>query len=155
MQFIILKFITIFYLSICANFVNSILAFIANGIFGSSHSRVFLNIFHSLLGILGKFPWGWGLISSRAAGSMSIVLVKLGSFVGDSQACFLFYYLFCEGLFLGKLPLVAASYFLVHFSFLILNGRKVFWSALSAGGFLINICYCISCLLNINSALAV
>ena len=55
----------------------------------------------------------------------------------------------------GELPLVAALQFLVHFSFLILQRRKAFWRALSAGGFLINIWYCISCLLNINSVLAI
>ena len=38
-------------------------------------------------------------------------------------------------------------------SILILHGRKVFLGALFAGRFLINIWYCISCLLNINSVL--
>ena len=36
---------------------------------------------------------------------------------------------------------------------LILHGRKLFWRALFAVGFLINNWYCVSCLLNINSAL--
>ena len=38
---------------------------------------------------------------------------------------------------------------------LILDGRKVFWRELFAGGFLRNNWYCINCLLNINSALVV
>ena len=37
---------------------------------------------------------------------------------------------------------------------LILHGRKIFWRAFFAVGFLINDWYCVSCLLNINSALA-
>ena len=37
---------------------------------------------------------------------------------------------------------------------LILHGRKVFWRALFAVGFLVNNWYYVSCLLNINSALA-
>ena len=37
---------------------------------------------------------------------------------------------------------------------LILHGSKVFWRALFAVEFLINNWYCVSCLLNINSALA-
>ena len=46
-----------------------------------------------------------GSISSGAAGTMSAVLVGVGSFVGVSQV----FYLLCELLFLGELPLVAAS----------------------------------------------
>ena len=50
------------------------------------------------------YPWGMpvvGLLSSKAAGSMSAVLVGVGLFVGVSQVFFLFYYLLCERLFLG------------------------------------------------------
>ena len=42
-----------------ANFVNSILTFIVIGIFGSSHSSVFLEKSRSILCILGGLPW-WG-----------------------------------------------------------------------------------------------
>ena len=47
-----------------------------------------------------------GVIYSKAAGSMSVVLVGVGFFVGVSQVFFLFYYLLCERLFWGGLPLV-------------------------------------------------
>ena len=50
-----------------------------------------------------------GSISIRAAGTMSAVLVGVGSFVGISQAFCLFYHLLRERLFLGELPLVARS----------------------------------------------
>ena len=40
----------------------------------------------------------------KDAGSMSAVLVGVGSFVGVSQVFFLFYYLLCERLFLGNCP---------------------------------------------------
>ena len=39
------------------------------------------------------------LISSKAAGSMSAVLVGVSSFVGVSEVFFLFHYLLCERLF--------------------------------------------------------
>ena len=57
---------------------------------------------HSLLGILGELPWG--IISSKATGSISAVLVNVGFFVGVSQVFCLFSYLLCE-----QLPLVAAA----------------------------------------------
>ena len=44
-------------------------------------------------------------ISSRAAGTMSAVLVGVGSFVGVSQV----FYLLCELLLFEELPLVAGS----------------------------------------------
>ena len=44
---------------------------------------------------------------------------------------------------------------LSKFFILILHRRKVFWRALFVGGFLINIWYCISFLLKINSALTI
>ena len=46
-----------------------------------------------------------GSISSRAAGTMSAVLVGVGSVVGVSQVL----YLLCKLVFFGKLPLVAGS----------------------------------------------
>ena len=68
-----------FYLYICANFVNRFLTLIKNGIFGSSHSRVLFKIV--ILYILGEFLLGvhfqW---SCRSA-----VLVGVGFFVGVSQ----------------------------------------------------------------------
>ena len=49
------------------------------------------------------------LISSRAAATMSAVLVEVDSFVSVSQVFCFFYYLSCECLFLHELPLVAGS----------------------------------------------
>ena len=56
------------------------------------------------------FIYAWGIpvmgsISSRASGTMSAVLVGVGSFVGVSQVL----HLLCE--LLWELPLVAGSYF--------------------------------------------
>ena len=61
----------------------------------------------SILGILKDFPREGvervcGLISIKAAGSMSAVLVEVGSFVGVSQVFCLFYYLLCEQPFCGN-----------------------------------------------------
>ena len=50
-----------------------------------------------------------GSISSGAAGTMSAVLVEVGSFVVVSQVFYLF--IWCELLFFGELPLVAISKF--------------------------------------------
>ena len=52
----------------------------------------------SILCILGEFPW-WGSFPARLQ-ALSAVLAGVGSFVGVSQVFFLFYYLFCERLFL-------------------------------------------------------
>ena len=103
------------------------------------------------------YIWGIpvvGLISSKAAGSMSAILVGVGSFVGVSQVFFLFYYLLCERRFLGNClqRLFHNFQYTFHFN---LRGRKVLWRAPIADGFLINIWYCVSCLLNINSALTI
>ena len=58
------------------------------------------------------YTWGIpvvGSISIRTAGTLSAVLVGLGSFVGISQVFCLFYHLLCERLFFGELSLVARS----------------------------------------------
>ena len=58
------------------------------------------------------YTWGIPVVGSiciRAAGTMSAVLVGVGSFVGISQVFCLFYHLLRERLFLGELPLVARS----------------------------------------------
>ena len=47
----------------------------------------------------------------RAAGSLSVVLVEVVSFVGFSKVFFLFYYFFCEPAVFEELSLVAALYF--------------------------------------------
>ena len=71
-------------------------------------------------------------------------------------AYFIFYFLFfyyVNGCFGGTNPggcLIILSTLFIW----ILHGRKLFWRALFAVGFLINNWYCVSCLLNINSALA-
>ena len=49
----------------------------------------------------------------------------------------------------GDCFIISSTFFI-----LILHGRKVIWRALFVVGFLINNWYCVSCLLNINSALA-
>ena len=58
------------------------------------------------------YTWGTpvvGSISIRATGTVSAVLVGVASLVGVSQVFCLFYYLLCERLFFGELPLVAGS----------------------------------------------
>ena len=106
---------------------------------------------------LYKYTWGIpvrGIISSEAAGCMSAVLVKVGSFAGAFQVFCLFYYFYCvNGCFGGTNPggslIILSTLFI-----LILHERIIFWRALFAVGFLINNWYCVSCLLNINSVLA-
>ena len=70
----------------------------------------------------------------------------VGSVVGVSQV----FYLLCELLFLGNCPqwLVHDFKYTFHFN---LHGRKALWRVLFTCIFLINIWYCISCLLNINT----
>ena len=77
-----------------------------------------------------KFSWGipvWGakLISSKAAGCISVVLVEEGSFMGVPQVFCLFYYLFCQRLFWGTV-LGDCLIILSTFFSLMLHGRKVF-----------------------------
>ena len=79
-----------------------------------------------------------GSISSRAAGTMSAVLVEVGSFVGISQVCYLF--IVYTVVFWGNCP-----YWLVH------HFKYTFHFNL----FLPNIWYCISFLLSISSALVI
>ena len=79
------------------------------------------------------------LISSKAAGSMSAVLVEVGSFVSVSQVFCLFYFSFCERLFFGGTALSGCFMIVTTLFSLILNGRKVFWRAHFARGFLISI----------------
>ena len=143
----------IFYISISAMFdVDSILTFIVNGVFGFSYSGFFPEASHSFQVYLGN-PIGW-LISSKAADCMTPFLVEVGSFVGVSQVFCLFYYSLWERLFWTN-NLYGCFIILSTLFILILHGRKVFWRALFASGFLINNWYCVSCLLKINSALAV
>ena len=95
-----------------------------------------------------------------------------GSFPGKLQAvCLLFWWkwapswvflkyfasfiiFYCvNGCFGGTNP-GACLIILTKLFILISHGRNVFWKALFADGFFINNWYCVSCLLNINSALA-
>ena len=82
----------------------------------------------------------------------SAVLVGVGSFVGVSQ---LFYLLFVWttvfwGIALSDCFIILSTLFTFN-----LHGRKALWRALLVAGFLINSWYCISFLLNINSALVI
>ena len=63
--------------------VDSILTFIVNGIFGGSHPGLFPLNGHSFRCVWGT-PRG-GIISGKAAGCMSAVLVNVGSFTGVFQ----------------------------------------------------------------------
>ena len=82
----------------------------------------------------------------------SAVLVGEGSFVGVSQ---LFYLpIVWTTVFLG-IALSDCFIILSTLFYFKLHGRKALWRALLADGFLINIWYCISFLLNINSALVI
>ena len=85
----------------------------------------------------------WGLISSRAAGCMSDVLVEVGSLVGVSQVFCLFY---CLNGCLGGTTLGGCFIILGTLFIFILHGKKVFWRALFAGGFWINNWYCVGSL---------
>ena len=76
--------------------------FYCNGIFRSSHSRVFLKIFIRFQAYLRNSREG--LTSSRAAGCISPNLMEVGSFMGVSQVFCLFYYLLCEWLFCRNCP---------------------------------------------------
>ena len=66
--------------------VDSILTFIVNGIFGGGHPGLFPLNGHSF-----RCAWGnsrGGIISSKAAGCMSAVLVEVGPFAGVFQVFF-------------------------------------------------------------------
>ena len=87
-----------------------------------------------------------GSISSRAAGTMSAVLVGWAP-----SWVFLKYFIYCVNCcFLGNCPqwLVHDFKYTFHFN---LHGRKALWRVLFTCIFLINIWYFISCLLNINT----
>ena len=88
------------------------------------------------------FQW-----SSRFA-----VLVGVGSFVGVSQSFYLpiVWTTVFWGIALSDCFIILSTLFIFN-----LHGRKALWRALLAGGFLINIWYCISFSLNINSALVI
>ena len=127
--------------------------FIINGIFGSSQSKAFLRI---LIGF--RYTWElpvWGR-GSFPVKHQAVCLLFQWKW---APAC-IFYQIFClfivccvNGCF-WRTALVAA-FILSALLVLILHGKKVFSRALFTGGLLINIWYCISYLLNINSALAV
>ena len=66
---------------------------------------------------------------------------------------FIFYYV--NGCFLGGTALGACFNILSTLFILIFHGRKVFWQALFAGWYLVNVWYWISHLLSVNSALVI
>ena len=82
----------------------------------------------------------------------SAVLVGVGSFVGVSQLFYLpiVWTTVFWGIALSDCFIILSALFIFN-----LHGRKALWRALLAGGFLINIWYCISFLLNIKSALVI
>ena len=82
----------------------------------------------------------------------SAVLVGVGSFVGVSQLFYLpiVWTTVFWGIALSDCFIILSTLFIFN-----LHGRKALWRALLVGGFLINIWYCISFLLNINSALVI
>ena len=60
---------------------------------------------------------------------MSAVLVEVGSFMGVSRVSCLFYYLLCERVLFGELPLVILNDLLRNFKYTfhaILHGTNVF-----------------------------
>ena len=92
----------------------------------------------------GGFHFQWSCTSA--------VLVGVGSFAGVFQLFYLpiVYTTVPWGLALSDYFIILSTLFIFN-----LNGRKAQWRALLAGGFLINIWYCISFLLNINSSLVI
>ena len=125
--------------------------FIINGIFGSSHSKAFLRI-------LIRYTWELP-VGGRGSFPVKHQAVCLLFQWKWAPACIFIKY-FAYLLFVvwtavfGELPLVTA-FILSTLLVLILHGKKVFSRALFTGWLLINIWYCISYLLNINSALVV
>ena len=80
-------------------FVNSILTFIDNNTFESSHSKFF-----PIIGVYIRYTSGipsGGIISSKAACFRSAVLVDVNSLIGF-YGFWLFYYILWERLFLGN-----------------------------------------------------
>ena len=82
----------------------------------------------------------------------SAVLTGVGSFVGVSQLFHLpiVWTTVFWGIALSDSSIILSALFIFN-----LHGKKALWRALLSGGFLINIWYCISFLLNINSALVI
>ena len=80
------------------------------------------------------------------------VLVGVGSFVGVFQLFYLpiVWTTVFWGIALSDCFIILSTLFIFN-----LHGRKALWKALLAGGFLINIWYCLSFLLNINSTLVI
>ena len=79
-----------------------------NGIFGSSHSRVLLKMV--ILYILGESPW-WGPFPVELQ-ELYVCRFSGGELLCGCYSSILFnffFYLLCELLFFGELPLVAAS----------------------------------------------
>ena len=111
------------------------------------------------LKIILRFRYTWG-ISVGVSFPVMLQAVclpfwsEVASFMGVSQVFCLFYcFVLCERLFGGTNPggcfIILSALFI-----LILHGRKMFSRVPIMVGFLINNWYCVSCLLNINSALA-
>ena len=94
-----------------------------------------------------------GLISSKAAGCMPFWWKWVPSWVFLKY--FAYFVISCVNGCFRVTALTGSIIILSSLFILILHGRKVFWRALSAFGFLINIWYCISCLLKINSMLEI
>ena len=108
-----------------------------------------------ILGILLEFPrWGGGSFPVK----LSAVCVPFKWKNTPSWVLFkyfAYFVIYCvNGCFWGT-ALSDCFIILGQLFILILHERKVFCKALFAGRFLINIWYCISYLLNINSALAI
>ena len=96
-----------------------------------------------------------GIISGKAAGCMSAVLVEMDSFAGGFQVfCLLLLLpLFQVNGYFGVTNPGGCLIILNTLFILILQGRKLFQRAPFAVGILINNWYYVSCLLNITSAL--
>ena len=83
-----------------------------------------------------------GLISSKVAGCRSAVFVEVGYFLDISRTFCLFCYLFCNRLFLWRFSQWLLQYFKDTFHFN-LTWKESFLESTLAGGFLINMWYCI------------
>ena len=103
-----------------------------------------------------NFRYSWEIPVGRRGGRLHAVYLPFWwkwatSWVFLKYFAFFIIY-FVNGCFWGT-ALGGCFIILSTFFILMLHGRKVFWRALFAGGFLINIVYCIRCLFKINSAL--
>ena len=110
------------------------------------------------LKIVIRFRYTWG---TPVGGSLAVKLRAVcllfwwkwaPSWVFFRYFLILLFFYYVNGCFGGTNPggclIILSTLFI-----LILHGRKLFWRALFAAGFLINNWYCASCLLNITSAL--